>query len=151
MRRPSSQTKYSSWTRSSTPNSFACRFVPTPNGRGDNQVISSPRHQSRVPSRVSSAHTVEAGSAISKASTKRVGAEARKDSSTAGSTADSLSRRERYSADGFRFLCFDRWSSSEAIVSQDCAAAWVCVELERLGLALLVVPRFESHDFGLDA
>jgi hypothetical protein len=61
--------------------------VPTPKGRGDNHVISNPRHQSNVPSRVSSAQTWSAGSATSIVSTKREGAEAKNASSTAGSMA----------------------------------------------------------------
>jgi hypothetical protein len=59
--------------------------VPTLNGRGDNHAISNPRHHPSVPSRVSSAHTAEAGSAISTVSTKRAGAVAKNASFAAGS------------------------------------------------------------------
>jgi hypothetical protein len=59
--------------------------VPTPKGRVESHVMFNPRHQSNVPSRVSSPQTVSAGSGTSIVSTKRDGAEARNVSSTAGS------------------------------------------------------------------
>lgn len=60
-------------------------------GNGPRKPISNARHQSNVPSRVSSVQTTEAGSAISIVSANRVGAEAKNPSSTAGSIARSLS------------------------------------------------------------